>query len=203
MFGYDQEGISWWREIAKKSRTEARNIPGYRPGRTRCRNKDRLKARRWKDQSVERCFSCEKTSEIRRADTSPSWINSQTDEADTPPSWWINKSQRSWRLYPKSVKRSCWQCSAEVWSAVAESQINKEMKPWIIWRKPWILQSQVTTNQYLKRCWTEHSDSMTSNRIWWKEIPVIGMWTVPFGAEIVRNSINDTTRRWVHEWHLN
>ena len=25
------------------------------------------------------------------------------------------KSQRSWRLYPKSVKRSCWQCSAEVW----------------------------------------------------------------------------------------
>ena len=115
MFGYDQGGISWWPEIAKKSRTEARNIPGYRPGRTRCRNRDRLKARRWKDQSVERCFSCEKTSEIRRADTSPSWINSQSDEADTPPSWWINKFQRSWRLYPKSVKRSCWQCSAEVW----------------------------------------------------------------------------------------
>ena len=88
-------------------------------------------------------------------------------------------------------------------SEVAESQINKEMKPWIIRRKPWMLQSQVTTNQYLKRCWTEHSDSMTSNRIWWKEILVIGMWTVPFGAEIVQNSTNDTTRRWIHEWHLN
>ena len=49
-------------------------------------------------------------------------------------------------------------------------------------------------------------DAERNTQIRWRLIesdPVIGMWTVPFGAEFAQISTNNTIRRWIHERLLN
>ena len=120
----------------------------------------------------------------------------------TTPYWWI-QSQRTKDCIQNQSREAAdnvarrWECSCWVPDQPRDEDLNHQ-------REPWMLQSQVTTNQYQKECRMERTDSIT----YWSNL-MQGDSGYQNGkpyhweAKIVLNPTNVTTSKWIHEWLLN